>query len=383
MSTEHTESPAPKRRRGLTRFMFLLTLGGVFSLLLCYLVFHVRPSDVGYFALIAFLYPLILAINIGFAVYWLLRKKYRKMMVPALAIVLGFSHVTDWFQISTDSVVEAGDQEIKVMTWNVHLFGLYDWENNVRTRNAMFDLLDEEEADILCMQEFFHADDKDYFQTRDTLTEFLPSRYFHERYTASPRRHHYFGVIIFSRYPIVKRGHIPFEGDANNYCIYADVKVGDDTVRVYNAHLQSIRLGKQDYEVVEENTESQELKEGSFRIIRKVRRALIRREDQVERIMEHIAQSPHRAVLCGDFNDPPHSWSYNRFEDLLEDSFTEGGNGLSNTFNHKAFPPLRIDYVLHSPGIRTLEYRRRTDDLSDHFPVITRLSVQQHRRASG
>ncbi|MFN8776220.1 MAG: endonuclease/exonuclease/phosphatase family protein [Flavobacteriales bacterium] len=382
MADRHTQEASPRRSR-IGQLLYVCNVALVAGLLLCYLSFHVSPSSMGYFALMAFLYPLLLLANVAFVMMWLMRRRYRRMVIPVVAIAMGWSHAADLLQISAEDEVAEDEQEIKVMTWNVHLFGLYDWDNNERTRDAMFDLLDEEEADILCMQEFFHSDDEDYFQTRDTLRDFLPTRYFHERYTASPRRHHYFGVIIFSRFPIVKRGNIPFEGDANNYCIYADVKVGDDTVRVYNAHLQSIRLGKQDYEVVEENTESQELKEGSFRIMRKVRRALIRREDQVERIMEHIAQSPHRAVLCGDFNDPPHSWSYNRFEDLLEDSFTEGGNGLSNTFNHKAFPPLRIDYVLHSPGIRTLEYRRRTEDLSDHFPVITRLAVQKYRPVNG
>jgi endonuclease/exonuclease/phosphatase family metal-dependent hydrolase len=239
----------------------------------------------------------------------------------------------------------------------------------------MFDFLDEQQADILCFQEFFHAAADKSFPTRDTLVQFLPTRYYHQRFTHSPRRNQYYGVIIFSRFPIIAKGEIPFETDVNNFCIYADLKLESDTVRVYNAHLQSIRFGSEDYAFVAENQNNEELKKGATRIADKLRRAFYNRQSQVERIEEHILQSPHPVILCGDFNDPPLSYTYEVFTDLLDDSFIGAGRGTGNTFNRAAFPTLRIDYVMHSREIQTLRYTTPKVDLSDHFPVVTELGI--------
>jgi len=50
-----------------------------------------------------------------------------------------------------------------------------------------------------------------------------------------------YGQAIFSKFPIVKSGSIEFPNTANN-AIYADIVKGSDTIRIYNVHLQSLRI---------------------------------------------------------------------------------------------------------------------------------------------
>jgi len=370
MNTPEVRLVRKSRSNGL---VLLFNFGLIAATLICYLCNYISPKDIGYLVLLGLGYPVIVLLHFVFLLYWFFKKK-RLMWWSGLTLLLGLAHLTDVVQINFTKTLKEGEKELKVLTWNVHLFGLYNWENNVKTRNAMFDVLKAEQADVLCFQEFYHSDERGLFPTRDTLITFLPTTYYHQRYTHSPRHNQYFGVIIFSRYPIVGRGDIPFQGDANNYCIYADLKIGSDTVRVYNAHLQSIRFGKDDYAFVQENQKKEDIKQGAFRIMRKLRRAFVRREDQVEKVVQHITSCPHKVILCGDFNDPPHSYTYERFSDVLRDSFLDAGNGLGNTFNHPAFPPLRIDYILHSEGMRAHEYTTLREDLSDHFPVVAQIA---------
>lgn len=377
MTAEEEKHLSPKRKKKKRGLQFLILVVSGLLLILCSITFRIPPTKAGYLVFLGLAYPAVLVWNFVLLLYCLLRRRSR-IWIPLVTILLGWDHLTSLVQFSTTGIISAGEKELKVMTWNVHLFGLYEWENNRKIRDSMFKVLEEEKADILCLQEFYHSEQKGFFTTRDTLVRILPTRYYHERYTHSPRANQFFGVILMSRYPIVGRGHIPFQGDVNNYCIWADLRIGDDTVRVYNAHLQSVRLSSKDYEFVAETGATEDLREGSHRIGRKIRRAFLRREEQVNRLIEHISGSPHPIILCGDFNDPPHSWSYNTLTRELNDSFKARGNGLSNTLNISSFPPIRIDFVLHGKEFRPLSYRRLSEARqSDHFPVVVTLALPQ------
>src|SRR5690606_25860510 len=55
-----------------------------------------------------------------------------------------------------------------------------------------------------------------------------------------------FGLAIFSKYPIVNKGSIKFGALTQNHGMFADLKMGEDTVRVYNFHLQSMSIEEKD-----------------------------------------------------------------------------------------------------------------------------------------
>lgn len=372
MSTTQENIPKKKKRITLNKVLLVLNLCVILFLLLSYLCTQIPPSSLGYLTLLGLAYPVLLLLNILFPFIWFFRRK-RFMILSLIAIAIGYNHFTDFINFSLGKEASEIDSDrVEVMTFNVHLFGLYDGEENIKKRNKIFDLLKGESPDILCFQEFFHSDRVGYFVTRDSLIEFLPTKYYHERYTHANNGRNYFGVALFSKYPIINRGFIPFENDVNNFCIYADLKCNGDTIRVYNAHLQSIRFKPEDYAFVDENKNKEELKTGTLRIAGRLKRAFEKRQEQVDKVAASIEACKYPIVLCGDFNDPPTSYTYETFTDLLIDSFKECGSGIGNTYNG-VFPSYRIDYVLHSKEWKAVDYRTVKADLSDHFPVVVGL----------
>ncbi len=372
------EQVAEKKKRKITLNKILLW-ANFFSILLLFLSYAAvsfSPEKVGYLVLLGLAYPVILLVNIIFIIVWMFRRR-RFVILSLFAILLGFNFLTDFFNFSLgNEVSETEDSRLEIMTYNVHLFGLYDESDNEKKRNQIFDVLKGEAPDILCFQEFFHSDQKYYFTTRDSLIRFLPTKYYHERYTHARNGRNYFGVALFSKYPIINKGYIPFESDVNNFCIYADIKYNGDTIRVYNAHLQSIRFKPEDYAFVEDNKNQEKIETGVKRIAVRLKKAFEKRQEQVEKIVASIKMSKYPVVLCGDFNDPPVSYTYNVLSEYLKDSFTEAGSGIGNTYNG-AFPSFRIDYVMHSEEFKTLDYRTVHENLSDHFPVVVGLTLNQ------
>ena len=168
------------------------------------------------------------------------------------------------------------------------------------------------------------------------------------------------------------KGAIHFPDDLNNLCLWTDIAIHGDTVRVYNAHLASLRFGDQDYRFmkdVQDGSSTDVLERGSMRIVRRLKSGFIRRASQMETIAAHMRTSPHPVVWCGDMNDTPMSYSYHQLRELdLEDAFVESGSGIGHTYIG-AFPSFRIDHIMHGPQLRSWGFRTLPDELSDHRPI--------------
>jgi len=347
----------------------------IVSLLLAYVSCHISPSTIGYLALFGLGYPFALIANLLFVVYWFFKKR-KFLWFSLITVVLGMGHLVDFIQFSSPHEKSSNEVSLKVMTWNVHLFNLYDKKKRYQKRDQMFEILRKEAADVYCFQEFYHTDKENYFTTKDSLLKMLPTKFHHERYTHAVKGNQYFGVAIFSKYPILKKGYVPFTSDVNNFCIYVDLKVHGDTVRVYNAHFQSIRFQPEDYALMDGNTKEEEIETGGKRIAKRLLIAFDKREEQVERVATSIKESPYPVVLCGDFNDPPVSYTYETLTDLLEDSFAEAGSGVGNTYIG-VFPSFRIDYIMHAAKMRATKYATLPSKLTDHHPVVVELAWEK------
>ena len=146
----------------------------------------------------------------------------------------------------------------------------------------------------------------------------------------------------------------------------------EDTFRVYNAHLASIRFGDADYRFVKDldtDTRGDSLRSGGLRILKRLRDAFIRRADEVDRIVAHMAESPHPIIFCGDLNDTPMSYSYHTLRDAgLMDAFVESGRGVGHTYIGD-FPSFRIDHLLHGPEMEAYDFRTLPEELSDHRAI--------------
>ena len=289
------------------------------------------------------------------------------MLISFLTLILGWNHLFNFYTFNWSS--EEIEKPVKVLSYNVRIFNLYEMNQREKTRDEIFNFLLEESADILCFQEYYHQENSVEFVTKDSMIPLLETPYYHERYTHEMLEKKYFGVATFSKYPIVHKGEIAFENDPNNFCIYSDINVGFDTLRVFNAHLGSIRFQKNDYDFFGEDENPKYMdKSGGQRIVKRLLNAFQKRAEQSEIVSAAVEASPHPVVLCGDLNDTPVSYCYRQFDDLLQDAFTLSGNGIGQTYIGDV-PSNRIDYIFHSESLVSSDFTTHQFFNSDHKPI--------------
>jgi endonuclease/exonuclease/phosphatase family metal-dependent hydrolase len=260
---------------------------------------------------------------------------------------------------------------LKVTSYNSMLFDLYNWTNNSESRSKILSSLSEINSDILCLQEFYTSEEKGDFNNIDTLRQMLRTRYYHCEFTTTLRTFDHWDIATFSKYPIINQGKIVFNTTSNNICIFSDVVAGSDTIRVYNVHLQSVSFSKHDNKFLadmmsEKNAEDEVA--NSKNILRRLKRAFVKRTQQVEMIVAHLNTCRYKVILCGDFNETAASYSYQQLARTLKDAFIEKGFGFGRTYAGK-WPKFRIDYILHANSLHCSEYKRSEETYTDHFPI--------------
>ena len=104
----------------------------------------------------------------------------------------------------------------------------------------------------------------------------------------------------------------------------------------------------------------------------------IYRSAQARKVAQFIEQSrPMKMVVCGDFNDVPLSYTYKTIAKGLTDTYKAAGSGYRYTFDG-FFKLLAIDHILVSDNVAILSYEvDYKNELSDHYPVITRLKLDK------
>lgn len=346
------------------------------GLLVSYVSTLIDPEKFPLLSLTSVMYGALLLLNIFFIVFWLIVKK-RLMLISILAILIGINHLFNYFQLIPDTRVAENLNSVKVVSHNVKLFGWYNWRTNIKDRNTMVKNQASLKGDIYCFQEFFHHSSPGTFETRELLKESLNTPYLYDEYPVTIKDEQHYGLATFSRYPIVNRGLIAFENERSNACIYIDLKLGGDTIRVYNAHVASIRFSDEDHKFIQEFQKELSQKNTEFTkglgIFDRLSKANSRRAKQVRKITDHIETSPYPVILCGDFNDTPISYSYNQISQLLNDAFKEGGWGIGNTYRG-IFPSYRIDYIFYSPDLEAHSYKKADEEISDHYPISAEIS---------
>lgn len=334
---------------------------------------HIDPSQFWAFGMLGLAFPyLFLTCLVLLIIY--LYKRNRYFFIPLIAVAIGIFRLPLIIQMDGNNGKPgslSADEEIKVMSFNVRVFDLYNWSRNYDTRERIFNFIESEDPDILCLQEFYSSDKGD-FNNRQLINERLGYRYEHVSYSITLRGTDHWGIATFSKLPIAGKGTIDLGDTDANTCLYTDVvNAGGDTLRIYNTHLQSVRFDNDDYRFIESlgGDEEEPDKVSRTRVIfSRLRYAFIKRARQAREISAHISSSPHPSILCGDFNDTPVSYTYKTLSEGLKDAFRESGTGFGSTYAGP-IPGLRIDYILHTPDIISYDFSTSQPELSDHYPV--------------
>ena len=369
-----TSDKNPSSRTSLfNRVIFFFNYIFVTCLLLSYLAPFVSAESFTTIAFLGLAYPALVLANLLFVIYWLLLWK-KRFLLSFVGILAGWFILSNYWSFNFKAATDISTHRIKLMSYNVRLFDLYNRPFNIGTRNKMFELIKDEAPDIICMQEFY-KDDSKKFNTLDTLLEFQQAKNYHVVYTTTVLEKHHFGIATFTTYPIVNKGNVSFESDANNACIYTDLKINADTIRIYNLHLQSIHLSNVVYADLKTKFETKEVFEKETKnIVKRLAAAFSRRSSQADLIAAHIKTCKYPVIVCGDFNDTPSSYAYHTLKGNLTDAFKESGIGFGATYAGD-IPLLRIDYILHSNQVESTEFNIIPEKLSDHYPITCTIKL--------
>ena len=80
-------------------------------------------------------------------------------------------------------------------------------------------------------------------------------------------------------------------------------------------------------------------------------------------------------MITGDLNDVPNSYTYFTISKNLQDVFLKKGWGIGRTYAYLA-PTLRIDYILATKHFEVQQFKRITNQYSDHYMLVADLKLR-------
>lgn len=344
--------------------MLVVSVIAGMSLLMSIASCFISPHFLWVNAFFGLFFPINVFINFVLICYWI-KYKPKLALIPLIPFVLSTFFFNRVFTINFEKEKRTG---IKVMTWNVKCFDLYNWSMNKETGEKMMNVIKNENPDVLCFQEFYTDEQK--FHNLEFIRDKLGYKYVHFYKTLTLRNTDHWGIVTFSKFPIKNKENIVFENSKNNACIITEIEANNKIYRIFNTHLQSVHFGYDDYNYIEQLKSDIKLTdaEKTKSIFLKLKKAFVYRADQIKLIREQM--NGENAVLCGDFNDISMSYTYQYLRKDMKDAFIERGSGFSRTMN-MIIPYLRIDFILVDKDLQVNSYKRIKKNLSDHYPVVS------------
>ena len=369
--------------RKFTKTIFILSnvIVAVLFLLGCYASWF----DPQYFWFIGFLnmasFYLLLAL-VAFIFFWLFAK-WKLIFISIITILLAWKPIGKIVKLvpPSDFKLAKNPNTIRIMSWNVEHFDILEHKTKPQVKTQMLDLISMYQPDVACFQEMVGSDfDSTAINYVPYFAERLhfPYNYYSYNKLSDFDSKHHFGIITFSKYPIIERHTISYDKNTYNSIFqYVDILKDNDTFRVFNFHLQSLRFSNENLKFIKDVTADGEIDlRGSKNLISKFKTGFILRKLQSERIKKTMNESPHPIIACGDFNDVPNSYAYSTIGNGLKNAFAEKGSGIGRTFSSIA-PTLRIDNIFMDERFNVQQYIRVKKKMSDHFPIITDLTFEK------
>lgn len=365
------------------------TIANIITMILYLLACLVPFVDAGrswFIAMMGLLFPLLFFILLAFLIYRAIRRS-KWAFACTLALLFGWKQVLVMFAFHLPQKFEAAkaSQTIRVMTWNLSSWGLsnHSGKGKADHQNEMIDLIKKTNADVLCFEEYIYYRNSKY---QDSIIPALKEsgyqyRYFVrtkfiERFYKSTRL---ITTIIISKYPITDTSHFFYNDEQLvEPLIQADIKVNDQTIRIFTTHLESVRFESTDFQALRSLKEPINASLGPSKLIAyKLRNAYRSRAAQAEVLNRKIKESPHPVIVCGDFNDVPNSYTYFKVKGSLQDAFLKKGSGFGRTLRMLS-PTLRIDYILADKKFKVTQCNVINVPYSDHNPVVADLDLPKN-----
>ena len=348
--------------------------------LLACLAPYVDPTNWWFISFAGLAFPFLLLAVLLFFIFWIFFKaKYA--VISAIALFAGIRNMSLLFALHaqpSDNDSKKKD-ELRIVTWNVARFIELKQNNNKgsQTRLKMMDLLKQQNADVLCLQEFHTSIDPHYYNNIEYIRNELKYPYYYFTYEVDSKDH-YYSSIIFSRLPIIDTGKMYYPRPGiREVLLHADLKFQGDTVRVYTTHLQSVLFAKSDYDKIDQIQHGDEgMIRNSKSIFSKWKLAAGIRGSQANTVRDELDRSPFPVIFTGDLNDVPTSYTYAAVRGNRRDAFLEKGFGMGRTFSAIS-PTLRIDYIFTDKKYSVRRLKKYVRNLSDHYMMVADLKLNE------
>jgi len=210
----------------IKKILFGINIVFALLLLLSCFVPYIPTDTVPAAAFFSLSIPVLVLGNILFLVFWLFLRK-KQLMLSFIVLLIGYFSLTSFFMFHLPDNEPIADG-LKIMTYNVRGFYGIRHSNDVQNFDKLKGLITEEDPDIVCFQEF-------EYKKRDNF-EAYPYKYL--EYIKNQGR---VKLGVYSKYPILDKGLLNFPNTGND-AAFVDVLYKKDTIRIYNLHLESLRV---------------------------------------------------------------------------------------------------------------------------------------------
>ena len=333
-------------------------------LFLSYVSVLVNPAKAWFFTLFGLLFVPLLLLTLLFFVWAIIR---RSRMTGFLLVMLlpAFFLFGKYYQFKRPEPER--EPTLKVVSYNVGLFAHgNEGDRRLVLADSVASFLRRTDADIICLQEFypkFIAYHKEWFDSTG------------------------YQSLQFNTVAVLSR--LPFLGDTihinyptrSNHSLACWIDLGGDSLLIINNHLESNHLSPEERDeytnaITDPNRES--IKSSSRKLMSKLSEAAAYRGAQTDSICAILERyAGHPTIVCGDLNDTPISYTYQRLSRRLTSAYREAGFGPGFTFSRRSFP-VHIDHLFFSNHWTCTSCNiDRTVLSSDHYPLIVRLSKKE------
>ena len=346
-----------KKLSWFNKLMFFFNIVLAVLTFLAYVLPFLAPKFFPLLSVLTLVLPFFLILNGLYFIFWLLQLK-RQIILSGLVLLMGITFINKFYKFSSQNL-PTEEKDFLVMSYNVRLFNLFELIDYEDVPLEIRKFINEKNPDILCVQEYSKAANIDL-------------KVYQHKYIFMQGDKIKTGQAIFSKFPIINEGNLDLPS-SNNSVIFADIKKGKDIIRIYNMHLQSIKISPDVNEISENIDEINQQK--SLMVVRRISRAFKKQQQQAEIIMNHKKSCEYPIIICGDMNNSAFSYVYRRIRGDLQDAFEESGKGFGKTYNFRYYPA-RIDYIFSDSDMQVKSFEHFPEFInSDHFPIMARLSM--------
>ena len=321
---------------------------------------YYSPAANPFIARCGLFFQLIYLLNIV-TMFFLLCLKSRALFLSLVVFVIGLPGIKQYYNYNFFNEFNKEDNEINLASFNMQFsksIALAEQGGNKEVAKQFdYFLHSNKEIDIFCVQEFG-------WRTAAHVEGNMDFPYVHKVENMT--------VGILSKFPLIDKGVVDFKSNIANTCIWADIKLPSDTIRVYSFHLESNRHDGEVPQVIEQESPEDKRTSAMLGIIKYYPPFSEKRLVQVQLIKAHAALSPYPVILAGDLNDTPHSKVYKEIAEGYKDGFASSF-GSGKTIESR-IPLLRIDYILSS-GCRISDLHTIPNAFSDHYLLSGNLDL--------